>query len=295
MMRFKINSRVTCKGVFGISISRASLLAIAFLFLFLFLFVSCKEREDRRPLSGTSFDYIARSAKMMWAENALREVKTEINGVKLPKGSPPIVLNNRIETNGSLRIPSYRLYITTCNVEQDSFLGPGEIDNKTFDVLEFPIYDLLGRDFAEAPDFIIEAQLKQRFEERGATTRVAAPLRVNLILIDYRTTPIRDMSIHFSEDFMGINAGSSLNHLMLIESIYRRFIITGSKQVISASGEMSIDKFLSFSPMAPVDMFLRFKSDVKPSQPVSGYFTITMETLEGEVLTAKTRPVTLTP
>ena len=149
---------------------------------------------------------------------------------------------------------------------------------------------IIGRDI-EPSDPEIERKLTQIY---NPTTRTA------LLYIEYRTTPIKDLKITSSVNIGDIRAGESLNDLFLIREYppYQEFIITKNKDVIDAHEKLydiSVSQYLSYHPMAPAALKLKFRDDVSIAEATKATFTIELTTDEGNVLKSETRAVNLLP
>lgn len=256
---------------------------------------SCKEKSENR-LSGLAYEFFARSSNYLWADNL--SSKTEVVEINNTKGE--YTSYNALKPNSAIPLASYRLYINTSNVDYDQTeLKPSQYQDPLFSPFMAPNFRVLNGRFAENADPMIEAQLRQHYEGSKSHLRSATMPMLALKLIDYRTTPITNIKVGFSEDFMGNKAGQPLNHLFDVDiraSQDNSFIITQSKKVMWLKDKsISLQAYMDFTPLAPVELFLKLKSNVKLPERVSGNFTVTMETKTGEVLSASARPIELIP
>lgn len=270
---------------------------LSFFVLCLSLF-SCKKEGSDSDLSGVNYTYIARTAERIWADNALMKEET----VKAGDTESKIKGYTSLPTSASVSLQTYRLYINSCNVGYESTdLDPSVYTDRNFGALRVPIFKQALGKFRDKPDPAIEVQLKQHFEKGTLSLRSSGGVAPKAYFrhIDYRTTPIKLVSVYFSADFLDVASGSSLNHLLSVEvkaSEDHRFIITNSKKVLWVKEEeITLQRYLSYSPMAPVELFLKFDNGVKLTNAVTGHFTVNMETESGKIISATTRTVTLLP
>ena len=265
------------------------------LILVLLGFSSCKE-EESRGLTGVDYHFINRTGDYMWADNL--SVQKEI--IDLVGKVTEKTNYNALPNNASFKLADYALYINTCNAGYDKTrLEPSEYKDENFSPYKLPVQRLLQDENALEPDPIIVNQLRQHFDKGPSGLRSNGGFYVILYVIEYRTTPIKSISVYFSEDLLGVKNGEPLNHL-LNASLYSResspFIITGAKKVIwSTEKVFPLAKYLAYNPMAPTELVMRFREGVKLTEPVTGKFTVTMEPVSGKLITATTKTITLTP
>ena len=267
------------------------------LLLLLFLsFVSCKKEEEERNIwyEETSFVFHSRECKYMWAFNVSKTEK--------PYYGITTIENEYIGSKQSVSVQNYTLEFTSCNVGMDALVYDNFNYKETYDsgdeeiLFRIPVYKALWhRDnpMQDAPDKIIEAKLSAYLNNRKTT-------RMYLQHIDYRTTPIKDIKITASADINDVKAGESLNKQFLVDGYpsYHNFIITSNKDLITDPKKISditIDRYLYNSPMAPAAMIFRFVDDFDIKAPVETTFTVEITTLDGHVLKSETPLVTLTP
>ena len=266
------------------------------LLLVLLGFSSCKHDEPREGLWGLAYEYVNRTAEYMWADN-LKATKEFFNeGDKVIEQYEYTELRN----DTSIRLTDYALYINTCNVGYDKTdIEPDRYKHEDFSPYRYKVFRLLFDKYAAEPDPIIENQLRQHYEKDKISLRNGGDLYLAFRMINYRTTPIKSINVYFSEDLLMVKKGETLNHL-LNTSLYVResypFIITASKKVIWPKEKFfTLSKYLTYNPMAPSELILRFREGVKLTEPITGKFTVTMEPVSGKLITATTKTITLTP
>jgi hypothetical protein len=136
--------------------------------------------------------------------------------------------------------------------------------------------------------------------ERKISHYYGVETRHVMTCIDYRTTPIKDLKITSSANIGNVKAGDILNDLLEVYDYppHHDFIITTNRDLIVGRHnikQISIDQYLSYSPMAPAGMKLKFRDGVKIDEPVDVCFQIELTTDDGRVLKAESRHITLVP
>ncbi len=270
---------------------------------------SCKKiYRDNTEIIGdmTDFYFCSRECNFIWADNARsdKEVKFALNGIT---GSTEVDFSR------------YLLEFNTCNVCLDSInfipnYKQNYLDGKIDCVEEPPFYVLsnLGKvevvegALCDEPNVNIERHLKRVLydKKKRNSNRIATRLDFwdsdGKIPLDYRITPISGIDIKSTADLCGIKAGESINSLFSIfaynYSPHYDFIITADEEVIVENiRDITIPEFLSYDPMAPAQMFLRFRDGISISSPVKASFTVTLTRRDGKVLTAATHDIILKP
>ncbi len=278
---------------------------ILFFLFSLLIFISCNEKEvdPYPPLGGIGYNYHARQCKYAWALNV---------------GLNPVSYNdtfgyemNFLPKGKSVSVDKYELYFTTLNVSLDSikesdlyddqrisdyndynrWLKTGASDSimcAPFDAIAY-----LKNTYEEVHDVVIEKKLDDYFRRKRKT-------RMNLVNLDYRTTPIKNLKITASQDINGIKAGKSLNNLFVVDGYdtYHYFIITANKDLITDADKImgiSIDQYLYYHPMAPASLYMKFRDNVNVSAPVETTFRIEITTDDGNVIKCETPLVKLMP
>lgn len=148
---------------------------------------------------------------------------------------------------------------------------------------------------ADKEDPAIETRLKQQLENRYTRAVYDMPA-ANLVYVDYRLTWLKDIKITSSAEIAGRTPGQSLTDLFVVEDYFRHhaFIVTSNKNVITDDKKIvgiSLSQYLSYKPMAPAEIYLRFKDNVSVSAPVTAQFTI--ELITGEDKSIKTTAATV--
>lgn len=269
--------------------------------------VSCNgsEKPDHRLTDKVRYSFIARSAKYMWANNVLVEWQTDENGYARPKCRD-------VEPSEELTLSQYLLFVSTCNVSAESI---GESADHFFPYYS-PLHRILGEMDAEEGDRLIKNQLEKHYNDDHAPGPRALSggdivSALPPIQMEYRTTPIRRLSVSFSADLGGIKAGNPLDRYLSVDFTHLLFAFPGNSgfdiaayTFIVAADEkvywpeqqsMTLEEYMSYSPMAPTELFLKFGDDLHLTEPATGFFTLTMETDRGDILTAITRTLTLRP
>ena len=115
----------------------------------------------------------------------------------------------------------------------------------------------------------------------------------------YRTEEMTGLTITADKELFGRPAGSILNdYFELFSTIgsYKvpiQFFFTADKELITKSVEkMSIEEFLTYRPMAPAIMYLKF-NETPPEVPIDVRLTVTMTVRGKEPLTKTTGIITL--
>ncbi len=119
----------------------------------------------------------------------------------------------------------------------------------------------------------------------------------NIISMEYRLTPIKNIIITSNSVLFGKNSGEILNDYFKIVNYVPHFIISSQiNRLIYGFSDVlptSIDEWLALSPMAQPAMYLELKS-APPELPQTVQFTVEMETDTGAKLSYTSFPVTLT-
>ena len=208
-----------------------------------------------------------------------------------------------LESKNKVSFDKYVLELSTCNVswnyilqsiEQEKTEYVEKVRTGVYDSLMTPAYRYMSFNNispVDKSDREIERKISQYY---GVDTRSA------MTKIDYRTTPIKDLKITSSVKIGNVKAGDSLNDLLEVYgySENHSFIITANKDLIVGRDnitQISIDQYLSYHPMAPAAMKLKFRDGVKIDEPVDACFQIELTTDDGRVLKAESRHITLVP
>ena len=266
-----------------------------FLLLLCFsLFYSCNKKEEN-PIfrQATYYNFIPRQCKYIWAHNV------RLNQITFDDGS---FFNDYeyMSKEDSVSFTNYVLEFSTSSTTWEDYLCYLDVEypdyaknyrSEKVDTLAIPLYTKMYSDYAvESPDMGIENQLSQLFNQT----------RAHLVWVDYRITPIKDIKITSSMNIGGVKAGESLNDLLVVWDypVYHWFIITANKQLIGRFDDImniSIGQYLSYHPMAPAALKLKFRDGVSIAEATKATFTIELTTDEGKVLRSETRAVNLLP
>ena len=174
---------------------------ILFLLFSLLILSSCDEKEVLPPPSGIGYIYHARQCKYAWAYNV------GLNPV--PYNDTFVYEKNSLPKGESINIDKYELYFTTLNICLDSIK-----ESDLYDFQRISDYNDYNRrlksgasDSIVCPPFIAIAYLKNTYEEAHDIViekklddyyRRLSKTRMNLVDIDYRTTPIKNLNITVS-------------------------------------------------------------------------------------------------
>ena len=253
-------------------------------------FISCNKDDEDIIYEKTDYVYIPRKCNFIWAHNA--KLVTE------QQGTSANTLVQPIDMGTNVAVKDYILGFSTCNKAWDYILPSmsdqtyaeqfrtGEIDS-----MLAPAYTMLDFQMNDEHDKAIEQKLDDYF---------MPSTRLNLIFIEYRTTPIKNIKITSSVAVNGIAPGESLNSLFTIFGYANRhdFIITADKDLITDNNKLyniPLDQFVSYHPMAPTAMKMKFIDGVTIEKSEDATFHIEITTDDGKVLTTDTRSVHLEP
>ena len=264
-------------------------------FIVLALAISaCSHKEDNDFIEGTSYILTARKCNYAWAFNAYIKKFSDEWG-NYTRISP-------FQKDTMIKTSDFVLGFTTCNVDikdmkkhpyrgdyQEEYKKYGE--NMFIDYPPFNALSYMTENMADEKDPVIETRLRQQLES-SKTRTVSSDLPTTvLIRVDYRLTWLKDIKITCSAEIAGRAAGQSLTDLFVVQGYYEHhdFIVTSNKNVITDKTRIkgiSLQQYLSYKPMAPAEIFLRFKEGVNVSAPVTAQFTV--ELITGEDKSIKT-------
>ena len=271
--------------------------------LFALCLLACTPKDEKEVIGGhTHYLLIARECNYVWAFNAYIKqipyqgfVQTKISSLK---------------KDTTLKASDFILGFTTCNVDiKDIRKNPDwESYQETYKkygeslLVDFPPFNALSTmpdNMADEEDPVIESRLKQQLERRGTRAIHDMPT-TNLVHVDYRLTWLKDIKITSSAEIAGRAPGQSLSDLFVIERYFRNhsFIVTSNKNVITDYKKIvgiSLSQYLSYKPMAPAEIYLRFKDNVSVPAPVTAQFTIELITGEDKFIKATAADVKLVP
>ena len=258
--------------------------------LFLIFICACEPKVTFDYTERTHYIPIGRKCKYAWAFNAYNEKLVDRWGDNYTLMQP-------YKKDTAIRVNDYILGFSTCNVDIKDLKGISYLKSleRLGDELlmhEPPFYFLSYEkdNMADPPDPVIEARLKQQLE--NPRTRVAHGMpAADLVKVDYRLTWLKDIKITCSERIAGRAPSQSLSDLFVVDSYHQDhyFIVTSNKNVITDHQKIagiSLSQYLSYKPMAPAEIFLRFKEGVNVSAPVTAQFTV--ELITGEDKSIKT-------
>lgn len=272
--------------------------SISFLSLLLIIITGCTKNEFDNS-GNASYLYCARECKYGWAFH-VQETMINVGGISG-------ISYDFLLDSSSVKASEYVLSFSTCNVNLDeiAILLGSDYKDKVLsgkaDLLNYSPYQVLAyknNPMTSMPDPIIENRLKTYFEK--ATTRSGGGFYTNLVMVDYRLTPIKDMKITSTVEIGGITPGESLNELFYIKDYtrYNDFIITSTKNLITDDRKIrniSIAQYLSYEPMAPVMLMLQMKKDVTVSEEVVAKFNIELVTADDVTIKMETAAIRLIP
>lgn len=233
--------------------------------------------------------FTPRKARHVWADNL------QFDSVR--NGSKTYVYYNLPSNAGEVKFSKYILSLNTCDVGvseiSESFPQYEELfnSNNYNPLYECPYMFITGNPsmVREKGDVEIEKNLQNYFEKSNTNTRA------NLVHVDYRTTPLRNIKIACSKRLLGIDAGESINRLLIIEGYDYGYVIGSNKRLVTNGIKgIGIDKYLASTPMAPVLLRLRFRPGLKVSVGETMTFKIDME-LEDTIISTSIKPIALIP
>lgn len=254
----------------------------------------CNPHEKDEFIEGTSYILTARKCNYAWAFNAYAEEHIGPRGYHYTQRYP-------LRKDTVLKASNYVLGFSTCNVgtqelkQKERFKEYAErLERGEVDMMTIPPFGILPWDdkMTDDSDPFIETRLKQQLE-RPKTRTV-------LIRVDYRLTWLKDIKITCSAEIAGRAAGQSLTDLFVVEDYFRNhaFIVTSNKNVITDYKKIvgiSLSQYLSYKPMAPAEIYLRFKDNVSVPAPVTAQFTIELVTGEDKSIKTTAAAVKLAP
>jgi hypothetical protein len=142
----------------------------------------------------------------------------------------------------------------------------------------------------------MEQQIRT-FLKQNKSLKSASLDYTNLVRVEYRKGEVKSLKIASTATIFDIEAGKSLNNKIEIfgTPVYHSFLFTHDKQLIgSVERGWSIDKYLSYRPIASADIYFRFTS-TPPEAPLETRFIVEMEMEGGTILRDTTDVVNLLP
>lgn len=262
----------------------------------------CNPHEKDEFIEGTSYILTARKCNYAWAFNVYAEENIGPRGYHYTQRYP-------LRKDTVLKASNYVLGFSTCNVgtqelkQKEHFKEYAEcLERGEVDMMTTPPFWILSWDdkMTDDSDPFIETRLKQQLE-RPKTRTVNSDLPTTvLIRVDYRLTWLKDIKITCSAEIAGRAAGQSLTDLFVVQGYYEHhdFIVTSNKNVITDMAKIegiSLLQYISYKPMAPAEIFLRFKEGVNVSAPVTAQFTVELVTGEDKSIKTTAAAVKLVP
>lgn len=265
------------------------------------IFVSCKEEPKPVPLGGVAYQLYARTANYLWADNIKGEVKMLPS---LKGGLVPMIVYNASKKTDSIRVNEYVLGFTTCNLSLEEIYRN---DSYYKEVFESDMYDALwqapymwlnfdpNNQYAEEDDVTIKNNLLKYLNDYSESLKNLT--KGDITRVDYRLNPMTSFNITCSKRIGGIEAGKSVNSLFKIHGYpsWQHFVITTSKKVVFKDiFDISLDKYMSFKPLAPVGLYLMFNDEAEVEETADVTFTIELGLERGRKIYSTTAPITLT-
>lgn len=264
-----------------------------FILSFILVVCGCEPKVTTEDIEHASYIPIARKCNYAWAFNAYAEEHIGPQGYHYTQRYP-------LRKDTVLKASNYVLGFSTCNVgtqelkQKERFKEYAErLERGEVDMMTIPPFGILpwADKMTDDSDPIIETRLKQQLESPKTRTVSSDLPTTVLIRVDYRLTWLKDIKITCSAEIAGRAAGQSLTDLFAVQGYYEHhdFIVTSNKNVITDKARIkgiSLSQYLSYKPMAPAEIFLRFKEGVNVSAPVTAQFTV--ELITGEDKSIKT-------
>lgn len=268
---------------------------VPFLFMAITL-ASCK-KESIEPKEKINFFLFPRQTHFVWADN--------IRGEMIKADDVSAVYRSPLKGNSNVRYGEFILGITTCNVDVDEITIPNYQQaflSESFNPLSNSPYMALSKSptpMTDAADPTIENKIKQYLTTTYTGSDIVSFLpKAILEQVDYRTTSLKNIKITCSQDLFGVKAGEVLNEYFIVEGYpkYHDFIISSNKQLVSGkTTDISLSQYLSYQPMAPAGMYMRFKKGVSIPASVTAEFTVQLELEGNKTISATTKPICLIP
>ncbi len=263
---------------------------------------ACNPKDKYDFTEDVVYRLIARKCNYAWAFNGYIK-KTSYQGFNYTE-------IHSINKDTTLKTSDYMLGFTTCNVDikdikKHPYSADYQEEYKKYGesmFVNYPPFRALSRmsdNMADEKDPVIEARLKQQLKSAHTRAFYGMPTTY-LIVVDYRLTWLKDIKITCSTEIAGRASGQSLTDLFVVENYYQdhTFIITSNKNVITDRKkikEISLPQYLSYRPMAPAEIFLKFKEGVNVSAPVTAQFTIELTTDEDKLIKSTAAAVKFVP
>ncbi len=195
------------------------------------------------------------------------------------------------DTKPNNEIPVNRFFISiiTSNFDLATLL------NQSWPSIFFPFE--IQKDIIDKHNTEIETQILIDYRQSVEKHTKSGSYSSDLITMEYRLTPIKNIIITSNSVLFGKNSGEILNDYFKIVNYVPHFIISSQiNRLIYGFSDVlptSIDEWLALSSMAQPAMYLELKS-APPELPQTVQFTVEMETDTGAKLSYTSFPVTLT-
>jgi hypothetical protein len=245
---------------------------------------SCND-DQSKTYSKHSFIFFPRESSVIEAVNAQREVTD--------KETQWESYRHDTITGNSVKSSNYILFLTTSNTD----VVPEHISASGYNPVKTPKYELLQHlddALTDSPNLNIERQIKESYNKAYKVESEWAPPPVRK---DYRLTEVKSIDIRSTETVFGNKAGTSLNHFFLIT--HPSYIFSAPDQMVfgfesEADADLSIDKYLSYHPLAHAGLYL-YLTSTPTEAPLETRFIVEMEMEGGTILRDTTDVVNLLP
>lgn len=261
------------------------------------------ESPDNPELERFKFEFHAREANYLWADNVRRIDENAL----LPNhsmSSKTILVGNRgVE---SIRSGEYLLGVTTCNVGLEDIY---KVYPEYRQIYEGGSYNSItmaphvwlssrpGDGLEDGADSGIEKSLSVKLNSLLNNGRRGREVLVKRI--DYRTSGLAEIKITSSQEFCGIPAGESLNNLF---RVYHFSADLGLSCYVKANKELyspveyvtDIDKFVGLNLMVPPVLYFELKNTDYSSEGNRLDFRVEIELDNGGRISGETPSIILT-
>lgn len=238
-------------------------------------------KDEPKSSSSYSFIFYPRECSKIFVDNA--QARTLEVGTEWEHQEYDTISNNTVIAS------NYILPITTSNTD----VVPQVSD---YNPIKTPRYELLWDledNFTDLPNDDIEQQLSTSYNKAHKVEGEWSPPPLNL---DYRTTEIKSINIYSTTALFGLSKGSLLNDFF--KMVHPAYIFSAPNQMIYGfeyenTDDITIDKFISYNPIALPSMYLKFAS-IPQELPIETQFIVEIEIAGGEKLRDTTGVMQLT-